>query len=120
MNKNVVAEITKADNVAVVTFNVACISDFEGVVAASNQIKEFIENNRPTRLIFNFDGVKFFSSQVLGIILNARAKLNTYSGKVAISAINPRLHRVFKITNLDKIFEFFPDKENAVKAMSME
>jgi hypothetical protein len=28
------------------------------------------------------------------------------------------LHKVFKITNLDKIFTFFPDKEAAVSAVS--
>jgi len=47
--------------------------------------------------------------------LDIRAKLETYNGEVVVSAINPRLHRVFKITNLDKIFRFFPDKESAIK-----
>ncbi|MFB0525360.1 MAG: STAS domain-containing protein [Phycisphaerae bacterium] len=46
--------------------------------------------------------------------------METYNGKVVISAINPRLHRVFKITNLDTIFKFFPNKENAVKAISID
>jgi anti-anti-sigma regulatory factor len=37
-------------------------------------------------------------------------------GKVVISAISPSLHRVFKTTNLDKIFEFFPDRLAAMEA----
>jgi len=114
------AEITKQDSVAVVTFKAACISDVEGIAAASGQIKEFIDKNHPNSLIFDFETVKFFSSGVLGLLLDIRAKLETYNGKVVISAINPRLHRVFKITNLDKIFRFFPNKESAVKAMSTD
>jgi len=34
-----------------------------------------------------------------------------------ISGVNPQLNRVFKITNLDKIFEFYPDRSHAVEAM---
>jgi len=58
--------------------------------------------------------VKFFSSQILGMLLDMRSKLSVNNGEVLISAINPQLHRVFRITNLDKIFRFFPDVESAV------
>lgn len=118
MNKKVGAEITQKDSVAVITFKSACISNIEEIAVASNQIKEFIDNNHPSSLIVDFEGVKFFSSGVLGLLLDIRAKLGTYNGKIVISAINPQLHRVFKITNLDKIFKFFIDKESAIKAMS--
>jgi len=118
MDENVGTEITQKDSVALVTFKSACISNVEEIVVASNQIKEFIDNNHPSSLIFDFEGVKFFSSQVLGLLLDIRAKLETCNGKIVISAINPQLHRVFKITNLDKIFEFFPNKESAIEAMN--
>ena len=118
MNKKVGAEITKKDSVTVVTFRSVCISNIEEIAVASNQIKEFIDNNHPNSMIFDFEGVKFFSSGVLGLLLDIRAKLETYHGKIVISAINPQLHRVFKITNLDKIFEFFPNKESAIKEMN--
>ena len=120
MDEKVGEEITKEDNVAVVTFKAASISDVEAIAAASKRIKEFIEKSHPKRLIFDFGGVKFFSSQVLGLLLDIRAKLQMYNGQVVISAINPQLHRVFKITNLDKIFKFFPDKESAIKTMSTD
>jgi anti-sigma B factor antagonist len=72
------------------------------------------------KVIFDFAGVKFFSSQVLGLLLEIRAKLQASNSEVVISAINPQLHRVFKITNLDKIFRFFPDRESAVKVVSVD
>jgi anti-sigma B factor antagonist len=95
---------------AVVTFQAAAICNVEDVADVSKQVKDFLETNRPKRMVFDFENVKFFSSQVLGLILEARAKLQAYDGEVVISAINPQLHRVFKITNLDKLFRFFPDK----------
>jgi anti-sigma B factor antagonist len=111
-------KITSEDSVAVVAFKAASISDVEGIATASKQIKEFVDENHPNRLIFDFRGVKFFSSLVLSVLLEVRSKLAAYNGEVAISAINPQLHKIFKITNLDKIFNFFPDKESAVKAAS--
>ena len=86
MNKKAGAEITKKDSVAVVTFKSACISNIEEIAVASNQIKEFIDNNHPNRMIFDFEGVKFFSSGVLGLLLDIRAKLEIYNGKIVISA----------------------------------
>ena len=118
MDEKVGVEITAEGRAAVVAFKATSISNTEGIAAASKQIKEFIEENHPERIVFDFERVKFFSSQVLGMLLDIRAKLKTYDGEVVISAIEPQLHRIFKITNLDKIFRFFPDKESAIRAVS--
>jgi len=115
MDKKVGVEITSEGSAAVVAFKSASISGVEEIAVASKQIKKFIDENHPDKLIFDFEGVKFFSSQVLGLLLDIRVMLKTCNGEVVISAINPQLHRVFKITNLDKIFRFFRDKENAIK-----
>ncbi len=118
MDEEVGVEITSEASVTVVAFKATSISDMEGISAASKQIKEFIEKNHPSRIVFDFERVKFFSSQVLGLLLDIRAKLETYHGDVVISAIKPQLHKVFKITNLDKIFRFFPDKESAFTSVN--
>ena len=117
MDEKVGVEITREESVAVVAFKATSISDVKGVAAASKQINEFIEENHPNRIVIDFERVKFFTSQVLGMLLGIRAKLKTYDGEVVISAINPQLYRVFKITNLDKIFRFFPDTESAIRTV---
>lgn len=117
--KNIV-EITGKETAAIVAFKTASISNMEEIAAASKQIKEFIEEKRPKEVVIDFEGVKFFSSAVLGLLLDIRAKLKMYDGEVVISAINPQLYRVFKITHLDKIFKFFPDKRNAVGAVNAD
>ena len=116
MEEKVRVEITSEADTAVVVFRTASIIDTEGIMAVSRRVNEFIENNHPKRVIFDFGSVKFFSSQVLGLLLEIRAKLLSHSGEVLISRINPQLHRVFKITNLDKVFRFFPDKQSALEA----
>ena len=120
MDEKIGVEITGKGRVVVVAFRSASISNVEEITTAAEQIRGFIEKNRPEKIVFDFSEVKFFSSQVFGVLLENRAKLKTYNGEVVISAINPQLYRVFKITNLDKIFRFFPDKESAVRAVSSE
>jgi anti-sigma B factor antagonist len=113
-------EISVQGKAAVVAYKSASVSDVEKIAAISEQINEFIEENHPNKMIVDFEKVKFFSSLVLGVLLDVRARLRTYDGEVVISAINPQLYRVFKITNLDKVFRFFPDKESAVEAVSAD
>jgi anti-sigma B factor antagonist len=118
MDEEVGVEITSEKQGVIVIFKSASISDVDEINFASRQIKDFIDDKQPEMLIFDFSRVKFFSSQVLGLLLDIRSQMELHNGEVVVSAINPQLHRVFKITNLDKIFRFFPDKESAVQSMS--
>jgi anti-sigma B factor antagonist len=120
IGEKVIVEITSEGNAAIAAFKTASISNVEEIASVSKQIKGFIEKKQPKEVVVDFKDVKFFSSAVLGLLLDIRAKLKTYDGEVVISAINPQLYRVFKITHLDRIFKFFPDKENAVKAVSAD
>jgi len=120
MDEQVNVDITGSGEATVIAFKSVSLSKPEVVAAVSKQINEFVEQSRPGHIIFDFGMVKFFSSQVLGLLLDIRAKLKEYEGEILISGINPQLYRVFKITNLDKLFRFFPDKEAAVKVLDCE
>ncbi|MHC4618612.1 MAG: STAS domain-containing protein [Planctomycetota bacterium] len=120
MTEKAGVEISTQNNGAVVAFRNPVVNNVEEIAAASQEICEFVDQDRPKKVVFDFERVKFFSSQVLGLLLDIRAKLNAYQGEVLISAINPQLHRVFKITNLDKIFKFVPDTRSAVKSSDQD
>ena len=116
MVEEALGQITSEGDVAIVTFKKSSISNVEDISITAEHIARFVDSNRPSRVIFDFNGVKFFSSRVLGLLLETRSFVSSYDGEVFISGINPQLHRVFKITNLDQVFEFFPDTESALKA----
>mgnify|MGYP001018585990 CR=1 FL=1 len=108
-------DIAREGNVAIACFRSACISDAEEISRASTQLRQYIQSDPPRRVVFDFQGVKFFSSQVLGLLLEARAYLRPHNGDVAVTSLNPQLLRVFKITNLDRIFRLYPDRAAAVQ-----
>jgi anti-anti-sigma factor len=111
-------DIVGEGNVAIVAFKSGYISDVEEISLASSQIRQYISKNHPQQIIFDFAGVKFFSSQVLGLLLEARAQLKSTNGSVVVCTLDPRLCRVFKITNLDRIFPLYPDRPSALDAIT--
>jgi anti-sigma B factor antagonist len=116
MVEEIIGQISTEGDTAIVTFKKSSISNVEDISITAEHIARFVDANRPKRVIFDFNGVKFFSSRVLGMLLETRAALVSWGGQVFISSINPQLHRVFKITNLDQVFEFFPDAGSALSA----
>ena len=121
MAEKVNIEITNTEaNAAIVAFKSPSMSDVDAITTASTKIKEYVNKNQPQTLIFDFEAVKFFSSLVLGLLLDIRGKMSAYNGEVLISGINPQLHRVFKITNLDKVFRFFPNRQDAIETLNAD
>ncbi len=84
-------DIATEGNAAIASFKSTCVSDVAEITSASEQLKQYIEANRPKGIVFDFEGVKFFSSQVLGLLLEARARLEAYSGRIAITSLSPQL-----------------------------
>jgi len=69
-------------------------------------VYDFVYDNKLTKVIIDFSEVRFFSSQGSRDAAEYPHETSALKGEVIISAINPRLYRVFRITNLDKIFRF--------------
>jgi len=111
-------DISREGNLAIARFKGCCICDVEEIANASTCLRQYIDAHRPSAMIFDFAGVKFFSSQVLGLLLEARARLQPQQGRVAVSTLTPQLERVFRITNLDKLFPLHPDRAAAIQNLS--
>lgn len=117
MGGDVEIDFTIDREVATVFCRASSLSDAEEIAKVSEKINNLVEQRMAKVVIIDFEGVKFFSSQVLGMLLNVRGKLQEYGGQVAVSGINPQLYRVFKITKLDRLFRFFPDSTSAVQEL---
>ena len=117
MTENKIIQITTDPVVTTVSFTVTSLTAEHGLEHIERQILDIVEEQKPKNLIIDFAGVKFFSSQMLGILISIKKNFPTHTGQMVISSINPMLHRVFKITNLDKIFTFYPNAEAAVESL---
>jgi len=118
MEHNGVMEIRTQDGVVVVQFNTAAIDAAEGFEKIAQELRQVVSEHKPAKMVVDFGRVVFFSSHMLGLLVDIWRRLKNCGGLLVISGINPTLNRVFRITNLDKVFTFYPDIESALKALA--
>lgn len=75
-----------------------------------------IDQSEEDRLIMDFAPVQFMSSSMLGKLVKIHKKCKEYKTKLKVSGVTPDIREVFKITRLDKLFDFEKDLESARKA----
>ena len=109
--------LSRHDDITVVGFNDATILDAYHVNEVAQELYQLIEKDGCRKLVLDLGTIKILSSQTLGVLLNMRQKLAPLDGKVVISGIDPRLYRVFKVTKLQDIFEFYDTSAAAVSAL---
>lgn len=107
-------EINRTDDVALVRFGLSSICAGNDVDEISQTLRSYVCQNHPPKVVVDFANVRFFSSQMLGLLVDLWKKLRGFGGLLVISGIDPQLYRVFRITNLDKIFAFAPDWQAAM------
>lgn len=115
--KNVI-DATCQQEILTLRLNVVSISAMSDIEQITSQFRQAVEQHKPKHLIVDFSQVRFFSSQVLGLLVEHWRKLHQNGGKVAICGINPQLTRVFRITNLDKLFSFYAAPQDAMAALT--
>jgi anti-anti-sigma factor len=116
--ENLELELTAGGAIAMVLFKCEKATDSEAIAKMCERIGFFIDSNCPGHVVFDFEPVKFFSSEMLGLLLDIRTKLSAWNGEAVVSSLTPQLQRVFKVTNLDRVFRFYPDVETAVTAVN--
>jgi anti-sigma B factor antagonist len=68
------------------------------------------------KLLLNFQDIKFMASMMIGKILQVHKQCKNDKIKLKLCSISSNIMEVFKITNLTKLFEIYPDEASAVAA----
>ena len=103
-------------DVTVVNFMDASILDMATIQRIADELYVLIDEKDRRRMILDFSTVKFLSSQMLGVLLTVQKKMKVIKGKVVFCALKPDLRKVFQVTGLEKLFEFYPDETKALDA----
>jgi anti-anti-sigma factor len=98
--------ITPYKDVSVVSFQNISVLDSANIEALGRNLLDLIEKQDTRKLVLEFTAVRFMSSQALGVLLQLKKAMDPVQGKIVIVGIRPELHKVFKITNLHKMFVF--------------
>jgi anti-sigma B factor antagonist len=111
--------ITPYKDVTVVSFQNISVLDSANIEALGRSLLELVEKQDTRKLVLEFTAVRFMSSQALGVLLQLKKALDPVKGRIVIAGIRPELHKVFKITNLSKMFVFHDDLDKALQEFNV-
>jgi anti-sigma B factor antagonist len=106
------------ENATIVTLADEKILEEEDIRALQGSIMSVVEQAGRMNLILDFRNVRFLSSAVLGLLIRISKKIYESDGQLKLCNINPKIHEVFKITRLTKIFDIYSDLESAIEGLS--
>ena len=110
--------LSEQDGVTIVGFGNSVILDAYHIDEVSKELFKLIEADKRRYLVLDFSTIKMLSSQTLGVMLKMKSLLDKSGGKMVISGIDPRLYRVFKITDLQSVFEFHDNNQQATESLA--
>ena len=110
-------DIKDVDGVFVVSFKQASIAGIGEVEEISHALRGLVQGLGSCNMVVDFSGVSFFSSQMLGLLVDLWRRIKDKGGVLSISGIDPQLTRVFRITYLDKLFKFHENAEAAISSL---
>jgi anti-anti-sigma factor len=108
------------------TIERAAILRFEGaeilfeesaVRAVSEQLNRLVEEGH-TRLLVNFGGVRYLSSDVLGILAAVHKKIEPARGRIQLCGLDPLLRDMLRITHLDRVLDVCTDEADALEPLA--
>ncbi len=105
--------------VTIANLSGSSILDGTTVDALGKRLFDLVENQARRKLILDFSQVKFLSSSMLGVLLRMRKEMEGIKGEMAICGLRPELHKVFKISKLNKLFKFFDKEEDALNSFGV-
>ena len=107
-----------AKNATIVTLADEKILEEKDIRALQESIMSVIEQSERMNLILDFCNVRFLSSAVLGLLIRISKKIYERDGQLRLCNINPKIHEIFKITRLTKVFDIYQDTESAAEGLS--
>ena len=112
--------VSDTGGVTVVKIPNACMLDGEAIQAVGNQLFDLVDKDAKKKLLIDFADIRFMSSQVLGILLTLRRKAEKAGANIVLTCIRQNLMRVFEITNLNKMFDFYASREEGLAHFGCE
>jgi anti-anti-sigma factor len=69
-------------------------------------------------IVINFENVEFIDSLGVGDLLSSYVSTNNLGGKIKLLKVSPKIHLIFQVTLMDRLFEFFEDEDAAIQSFN--
>ena len=91
--------------------------DIDGYTELSEELAEFIEQERPRKLLVDFSRVQYCSTAVMNTLLVAQRRLQSEGGCMKVYGMNDSVREAFRRLNLDRTaFDIYATQAAAMAA----
>jgi anti-anti-sigma factor len=97
--------VENGTDVTIVTFEDENILEEQQIRKLERALLPVVRKNQDKRLVLNFANVKFMSSAFLGLLVKVHKRVLELNGRLQLYNLDPKIHKVFEITKLVKIFD---------------
>ncbi len=111
--------VEKIGKVAVVDFVDSAIMDMQQIQQITEELESMIDSQDEKYILLDFSSVKFLSSQTLGVILKIHQKLSDKGGWLGLCGLRKELYKIFRLTRLDRLFNFYDTEQEALGAVGV-
>jgi anti-anti-sigma factor len=111
--------VQKINKVAVVDFIDSAIMDMQQIQQITEELDNLVDQQNQKFILLDFSSVKFLSSQTLGMILKLHSKVTSKKGWLGICGLHKDLYKIFRLTRLDKLFNFYDNEQEALRAVEV-
>ncbi len=106
-------KVSDNDGICTVEFADRKILEELSINQIGEELTTLADQHKPIKLLLNFNNVEHLSSAALGMLITLHRRIVDQSGRLKLSDINPQIFEVFKITQLNKVFDIY---DSAAKA----
>jgi len=109
--------VQKMGDVTIVEFMERLIWEMIQVEQIGEELTALAQAKDCRRMILDFTRVEMISSSTLGVLISLKRRLDDVQGRLVIAGLREELMRIFKITRLEREFEFCADRAAALAAL---
>lgn len=108
------------DQITFVYFNDAKVADGTRIELIGNELLEILTRSQPGRLVLNFREVQFMSSAMISKLVAFERACRKHNASLRLCEIGQSVREVFKLTNLDRLFEICDSEEQAIVSFDLK
>ncbi|MDR1958424.1 MAG: STAS domain-containing protein [Planctomycetaceae bacterium] len=109
-------EVKKQADVTLVLCQDALLNDELAIQEWGDQLMSIVENGTCQKLVLNFEKVRLMSSSALRILIMLQKKTDAGEIPFILCGLRDEILEVFKITNLDTLFNIRKGPEEAIRS----
>ncbi len=91
--------------------------DGEINISTSPELKKLFEKQTARKVIVDLEKVSYVDSSGLATLVDMLKRTKTASGSLVLSGMPDKIKSLFEITKLDKLFQIFPARQEAVNRL---